>query len=158
MNGMPQTEKQRQWYIENKERLAEMNKQNYQKNKERILEKQRLYYLENKDNILEYQKDYNAKNKEKVSTRQKAYQIDYNQTPEGKKSNRISNWKSRGVIHDDFNELYEKYITTELCELCNVELTEDKINTSTTRCLDHCHETGEFRNVLCWNCNINVVR
>tara|TARA_R110000782_G_scaffold268584_1_gene365199 strand:+ start:59 stop:526 length:468 start_codon:yes stop_codon:yes gene_type:complete len=154
---MPQTEKQRQWYLKNKERLAEMNKQNYQKNKEERKEKQRLYYLENKDKIGEYQKEYNAKNKEKVATRTKAYQKEYYQTPAGKKSYRISNWKKRGVISDDFDELYEKYLTTHFCELCNCSLTEDTIATSTTRCLDHCHDTGLFRNVLCMNCNLNVV-
>ena len=90
------------------------------------------------------------KNKEKI----KEYQKVYYQTPAGKKSNRINDWKKRGVIHDDFNELYEKYINTELCELCNCKLTVDKRKTKTTRCLDHDHETGEFRNVICNSCNV----
>ena len=77
-----------------------------------------------------------------------------NQTEKGIKSRRIRNWKFRGVIHPNFDELYEKFINTELCELCNVKLTEDKYNTHTTRVLDHCHESGEVRNIVCNFCNI----
>ena len=113
-------------------------KEYYQKNKEEILSKQK-----------QYQKLWYQKNKEQ----RKEYFKQYKQTPQRKKSNRIGNWKYRGVIHQNFDELYEKYINTKYCELCSVELTEDKIRTHTTRCLDHCHETGEFRNVLCHPCN-----
>ena len=122
----------------------------YLKNREKKLEWQRQYRLKNKDKI----KEYENKNKEKIKQRKK----EYNQTPARKKSQRISDWKKRGVMCDNWDALYQKYIDTHLCELCNCPLTEDSISTSTTRCLDHCHDTGLFRNVLCWQCNINVVR
>ena len=95
-------------------------------------------------------KEWRKKNKEK----NKEYHKEYSQTPAGKKTMRICDWKRHGVIHHNFDELYEKFIQTELCELCNVKLTEDKTTTKTTRCLDHCHSTGEFRNVLCNSCNV----
>ena len=108
------------------------------------------YRENNKDKLKQYEKEYRENNKEQ----KKQYHKQYYQTEKGKKINRISDWKKRGVIHPDFDELYEKYINTEHCELCNVELTTDKRNTKTTRVLDHDHQTGEFRNILCHSCNI----
>ena len=116
------------------------------------------YYQKNKSKILEQRKEYRKKNKEKIKEYKKEYMKEYNQTPAGKKSHRIYDWKKYGVIHHNFDELYEKYINTELCELCECTLTEDKKTTSTTRCLDHCHETGQFRNILCHSCNVKLPR
>ena len=96
----------------------------------------------------EYNKKYREKNKDKI----KEYYKQYNETEKGKKSYRISHWRTSGVIHQNFDELYEKFINTEHCELCSVELTEGK-RTKTTRVLDHDHQTGEFRNILCHSCN-----
>ena len=99
---------------------------------------------------------YQKKRREdpEIKEKEKEQQKIYRQSPEYKKSNRISNWKKMGVICDDFDELYERYLNTEFCEECKCKLTEDKINTKTTRCLDHCHTTGLFRNILCNPCNI----
>ena len=102
----------------------------------------------------QYQKQYREKNKEK----RKEYLKEYRQTPQGRKTKRISNWKQYGVIHQNFDELYEKFINTEFCELCNIKLTEDKRTTPTTRCLDHDHNTGEVRNILCNSCNVKLPR
>ena len=124
-------------------------------------EKQRLYNLKNKektkdwriknkDKRKEYNKQWYLKNKDK----RKEYNKKQYQTPEGKKSQRISHWRQRGVMCDDWDALYQKYLDTHLCELCSCPLTEDTISTSTTRCLDHCHDSGLFRNVLCWGCNV----
>lgn len=44
-------------------------------------------------------------------------------------------------------------MSTENCEGCECILTESKPQTSTSRCMDHDHITGEFRAVLCIGCN-----
>jgi len=122
------------------------NKAYHKANKEKRKAYDKLYNETHKDEI----KAYYQKNKEKMKTYIKAY----NQTPAGKKSHRISNWKQKGVICEDFDALYEYYINTSFCEECEVALTIDKVPSPTTRCLDHDHETGLFRNVLCQACNI----
>ena len=82
----------------------------------------------------------------------KQYLKVYRQTDAGIKSRRKSIWRSRGVVSDDFDALYEKYINTTNCEKCNIELV-DGIYGFNKRCLDHDHNTGEFRFILCCRCN-----
>tara|TARA_S200002703_G_C3601916_1_gene184799 strand:- start:47 stop:532 length:486 start_codon:yes stop_codon:yes gene_type:complete len=108
----------------------EYKKEWYIKNKERLLEKQRLYSLNNKEKI-------------KI----------YKETEKGIKSTRISRWKKKGLL-GNYDEIYERYINTTNCDLCNVILTIDKKITKTTKSMDHNHITGEFRNIVCHKCNM----
>ena len=110
------------------------------------LEKRREYQKE-------YMKEYYQKNKEKLKEYSKEFSKEHNQTEQGKKSQRIRKWKQRGLIHDNYDELYEYYLNTTHCEKCNIELTYDKQNTPTTKCMDHSHISGHFRNILCHSCN-----
>ena len=57
-------------------------------------------------------------------------------------------WKHRGLIMDNFEEIYQKYIYATHCELCNKEFKSTK-----ERVMEHNHETGEFRNICCVSCN-----
>jgi hypothetical protein len=125
----------------NAEERKERDKAYYEKNKEHKKE----YYEKNKEQIQEYYE----KNKEQI----KEYNKEYSQTEAGKKSNRINNWKQIGVKSEDYNALYEYYINCKYCENCDIELIEGNYGAN-KRCLDHCHKTGLFRNVLCHICNI----
>ena len=118
----------------------------YQKNKERITEYRKEYILKNKEQIKERRKEYRLNTKEHI----KEYQKEYGQTPNGIKSRRIIIWKKSGVIHEDFNKLYELYINTNECNVCHKTFKNTK-----DRHLDHSHENGEFRYVLCQSCNIH---
>ena len=80
----------------------------------------------------------------------------YRQTPAGQKSRRISNWKSRGIICDDWDALHERYMNTSHCEKCDVLLTTGLGRTG--KCLDHDHTIKDRENVravLCNACNVN---
>ena len=60
----------------------------------------------------------------------------------------IKCWKRRGVIYHNFDELYEIYINTMECQHCNKEFPNSRY-----RHLDHDHETGMFRKIVCHKCN-----
>jgi hypothetical protein len=68
-------------------------------------------------------------------------------TPAVKKSYTISNWKRIGLI-GDYEHIYERYINTHNCNVCNYQFDERN-----WRCMDHNHETGIFRQILCSGCS-----
>ena len=69
------------------------------------------------------------------------------------KCKKISSWKKQGLIAD-YQTIYDRYINTTHCDLCNVELCEGNKGRN-RKCMDHDHITGEFRNIVCHTCNIH---
>jgi len=135
--------------IDNKENIKEKERKYRIINKEKLNEKQRINYQKNREKELKRHRIYNLKNKEKKSEK---YRKNI-ETFEGYKKHMKSKWKNRGLNMENFEEIFLRYINTTNCDNCNVVLTKDRFNTSTTRCMDHCHKTGNFRNILCIDCN-----
>lgn len=78
----------------------------------------------------------------------------YNQTTKGKKSNITCKWKHRGLICDDIDTLYSKYLLQETCENCNVTFGVKGDGTCSFKTMDHSHTTHRFRAFLCHYCNL----
>ena len=74
----------------------------------------------------------------------------YRKTPQGKKSFTITHWKRKGLkeTKEFMEQIYEEYLRSEECELCG----EPYLN-GNFKSMDHCHKTGEFRNIVCNRCN-----
>ena len=100
-------------------------------------------------------KKYRENNKEKIKERReseknKEYMKEYRNSAKGKKSTMISGWKYKGLISDDYDAIYDRYINTHECDCCKKPIHQGK----GSRVMDHDHNTGKFRNVLCHDCNI----
>jgi hypothetical protein len=83
--------------------------------------------------------------------RQREVNLKWRATAKGLKSHRISNWVFRGVICDNFDQLYDHFLSIMNCQNCDINLSDG--NQGDSRCLDHDHSTGIFRQVLCRTCN-----
>ena len=137
----------KEYYQKNREEIKEY----YQKNKEKVKEQKKEYYQKNKEKVKEKKKEYYQKNREEMKEKMEKYR----QTPQGRKSYRIANWKHRGIIADDYDEWYEKYINCNECNFCHKEFTSTK-----NRHLDHHHGINDrenIRGILCRDCNFRDV-
>ena len=74
------------------------------------------------------------------------------------KKKRKADWKDQGIIIKNFDEFYEKFLSTTHCEICKKKLTVDKKTTHSTRVVDHDHAITDKENVryiCCHACNSN---
>ena len=80
----------------------------------------------------------------------KEYDKKYRNTKEGKKRRMIAHWKHYGLklFGYTYEEVYEYWLETNQCEICNKDLIDNN-----NKCMDHCHDTGIFRAILCVSCN-----
>ena len=74
-------------------------------------------------------------------------------TPQGKKEVIIKRWKTRGLIEEDYDKIYEDYQNATNCQECDVVFGSFGDKSGTYKVMDHCHTTGKFRNYLCVGCN-----
>lgn len=74
-----------------------------------------------------------------------------------RKQQRESNWRFKyGLEREDFEKMWENQ--EGKCPICfvglvNIEINGDPVNKGNTACVDHCHESGKVRGILCAKCN-----
>jgi len=107
---------------------------------------------EYKEKYLAKAREYKAKNKEHIKEKNKEYW----KTEKGQMISKIATWERRGIIYPNIKELYYIYKMTTHCNYCWVELVEGLYGFN-KKCLDHDHNTGEPRGVICQTCNLRDV-
>ena len=124
-------------------RRIEANRRYREKHKEKLAERNKKYNENNK----EKKREYNKKNKEA--------RAEYYKTENGKRVYTISNWKKSGLIVEDYNIIYDRWLNSEKCEMCLCEYKMTK-GGYLNKCLEHSHITGKFRSICCWSCNAKM--
>ena len=149
-NREEQSRKQSEYYARTKEARLAKCKEYRQDNKEQIALKNKKWYQNNKEEINRKQREYYENHKE--AERQKSKE--YRKTPNGKKKEIIGNWKQKGIKSDNYDILYDNYLSETHCDFCRIEFGKWGDGTGSYKCCDHDHTTGLFRNFLCNKCNL----
>jgi len=97
-----------------------------------------------------YHKEYYQRNKEKLRQQQKEWR--QNNKEKTKKSNTLGEWKSNGLISENYDQVYQLYLDSTQCSKCGYQYTKQNV-----KCMDHCHTTGKFRAIVCNLCNTNML-
>lgn len=121
----------RAYNAENHERILAYSRTWYAKNRERILAYSKARYAKNRERILAYAKDWHAANPEKA---------------------RRNSLKRYGITPEEYHKLLESQ--SGGCAICGS--TDSKRKGSRYLFVDHCHDTGKIRGLLCNTCNVGV--
>lgn len=122
-------------FTEMKARAKESQKKNYWKNVEVNRQRMRDWHHANKDKKKAGFKNWIDKNKGRV------------------RGNRL--FKSYGLTNKDYISMFESQMG--LCSICGEQqqgITKD--GETKFLCVDHCHSTGQVRELLCVKCNTGL--
>lgn len=111
----------------------------------------KLYVEQNRKKIRENHKRWTENNREHKLQLDREY---HKLHPKSQYTICKTNWKKRNVLDtfdDNYQTLYIIFKSTKFCDECAIELNTGK--NEQIRCLDHCHKSGYFRNILCKSCN-----
>jgi len=98
----------------------------------------------------EYYKEYYQKNKEKLRQQQKEWHK--NNKEKILRSKMIKTWKRRGLICENYDQVYQLWLDSTHCDKCGCQYTDKNVKS-----MDHCHTTGKFRAIICNRCNMNML-
>jgi len=104
------------------------------------------YRKENRAELLKRQKEYYQKNKKRILKRSKEYR-DTRETKTYKRKRALKHYY--GITLEQYDVMFERQ--AGVCAICG------GINENGCRlCVDHDHNTGEIRDLLCHRCNLLI--
>lgn len=122
--------------------------------KYRLNLKHKIWSFKNREKERERGRKYRKDNPEKNKERWRKYKR--NNPEKYKKAHKKATWRKAGLNMENFEEIYDRYINTSHCDMCEVLLTVDTVSTKTTKCMEHSHISGELRGIVCHSCNAKL--
>lgn len=140
---------QREFYKKNKETINERSRRYYRDHKEELLEKGRKYHLENKDERHKAHRKYREKYKDRINKASREW-CEKNKFELRKKA--IERKYGLKVAE------YEKLVLEQknLCAICEKRERVSHKGQIKELAVDHDHETGKVRGLLCHSCNLAI--
>jgi hypothetical protein len=133
----------KEYYAENREASAATGKKYRAENGEKIAARKKEDYEKNKEKIVARVKKYQEKNKEKIAARKKEYYV------ANKDKFRIRAYFYKyGLTEEGYYALLESQ--DNACAVCKTPFVDCKLN------VDHDHNTGSVRGLLCSGCNASM--
>src|SRR5712675_1977499 len=120
----------KQWGIDNPEKVRAKSKRTRKRNREKLNAKAKKKYWKNPKEMNEKSRQYYKKNSDKVK---------------GTRILRVYN-----ITLDQYNQMFIEQNGN--CAICNRNQSEFLKDLS----IDHCHETGKIKGLLCINCNTAI--
>ena len=134
----------KKYYINNPEKIKAISKKYYINNSEKIKARKKEYLLNNSEKIKAIRKKYYINNPE-IKARNKKYKLE---NPEKIKNTELV--RTYGITL----EMYNKMLVDQnfCCAICGKHNSNFKKQLS----VDHDHETGAVRGLLCHHCNTGI--
>ena len=108
-------------------------------------DRRKKYYAKNADKERERSKKYRVENADKVRESKKKY---YAENSDRARDRNLQN--RYGIGHEEYLELFEKQ--DGKCKICETTSNRKLKHFA----VDHCHDTGDVRGLLCSNCNTAI--
>jgi hypothetical protein len=122
--------------------------------KAKTKERMKRWREENKPQINAYQKQWRERNAEQVSKYQREYQAEYNSLEDIQFKTWVRNLhKNYKITPLIFNEMWNNQCGK--CAICK-QLMEPRGRKKSAATVDHNHDTGKVRGLLCRGCNHGI--
>jgi hypothetical protein len=138
----------RDWKVRNRERVAETNREWTAANREKINERERSSYKTDPDKYRDRSRAKYRANRESEMDRARAYRA-ANPDKFRTYARRSTLRRRYGITEDQFFAMLADQ--DGRCLVCEVVFMEDR-----PPAVDHCHETGVVRGLLCRKCNTGI--
>lgn len=137
------------WKSNNKDRVKGSNAKYRAKNQDSLLKKHRKYNSENRETIVEKSRQARLERPERIAeNKHNSYRRHFDKN--AKKSRQKKLKYNYGITIDEYNAMYEAQ--GGVCAICGNPNGEKNL------CVDHDHNSGKIRGLLCTDCNVGIGR